>query len=50
LLDGKDRQRLLWDWVDVLEQTMACEGGAAIPNQLTHLLADPCPENDHPGS
>ena len=26
-LDGKDKHRLLWDWMDALEQSMASEGG-----------------------
>jgi hypothetical protein len=33
-LDGKDRLRLLWDWMKALEQTMASEGGPAIPDPL----------------
>jgi hypothetical protein len=33
-LDGKDKQRLLWDWMDALEQSMAREGGPAIPDPL----------------
>jgi hypothetical protein len=34
-LDGKDKQRRLWDWMDALDQSMASEGGPAIPNLLT---------------
>ena len=33
-LDGKDKHRLLWDWMVALEQSMASEGGPAIPNPL----------------
>jgi hypothetical protein len=33
-LEGKDTQRLLWDWMVSLEQSMASEGGPAIPNPL----------------
>ena len=33
-LEGKDRQRLLWDWMDVLEQSMDSEGGPASPSPL----------------
>ena len=29
-LEGKDRHRLLSDWMDALEQTMACEAGPSI--------------------
>jgi hypothetical protein len=35
LLDGKDKHRLLWDWMDALEKSMAREGGPAIPEPLT---------------
>ena len=44
-LDGKDKQRLLWDWMDALEQSMASEGGPAIPDPL----ALGCSEHEHPG-
>ena len=44
-LDGKDKHRLLWDWMDALEQSMASEGGPAIPNPL----ALGCSVHDHPG-
>jgi hypothetical protein len=44
-LEGKNKQRLLWDWMDALEQSMAREGGPAIPNPLT--LG--CSEDEHPG-
>jgi hypothetical protein len=44
-LDGKDKHRLLWDWMDALEQSMASEGGPAIPNPLTLGGS----EHDHPG-
>jgi hypothetical protein len=46
-LEGKDRHRLLWDWMDALEQSMASEGGPAIPNPLTLALGRS--EHDHPG-
>ena len=45
LLEGKDMHRLLWDWMDALEESMASEGGPAIPNPL----ALGCSEHDHPG-
>jgi hypothetical protein len=45
LLDGKDKQRLLWDWMDALEQSMASERGPAIPDPL----ALGCSEHEHPG-
>ncbi len=45
-LDGKDRHRLLSDWMDALEESMAGDGGPAIPNPLT--LG--CSEDEHPGS
>jgi hypothetical protein len=44
-LDGKDKHRLLWDWMDALEQSMASGGGPAIPNPLTLGGS----EHDHPG-
>ncbi len=44
-LDGKDKQRLLWDWMDALEQSMASERGSAIPNPLTLGGS----EHEHPG-
>lgn len=44
-LDGKDKQRLLWDWMDALEQSMAREGGPAIPDPL----ALGCSEHEHLG-
>jgi hypothetical protein len=34
-LEGKNKYRLLWDWMDALEQTMANEGGPGIPDSLT---------------
>jgi hypothetical protein len=43
-LDGKGKHRLLWDWMDALEQSMASEGEPAIPNPLT--LGDS--EHEHP--
>ena len=43
-LDGKNKQRLLWDWMDALEHSMASEGGPAIPDPLT-LGAS---EHEHP--
>jgi hypothetical protein len=33
-LEGTDRHQLLWDWMVALEQSMASEGGPAIPNPL----------------
>jgi hypothetical protein len=33
-LDGKNKQRLLWDWMDALEQSTASEGGPANPDPL----------------
>jgi hypothetical protein len=45
LLDGKDKQRLLWDWMDALEQSMASEGGPAIPDPLALGGS----EHEHPG-
>ena len=44
-LDGKDKQRLLWDWMDALEQSMASEGGPAIPDPLARGVS----EHEHPG-
>ena len=44
-LDGKDKHRLLWDWMDPLEQSMASEGGPGTQNPL----ALGCSEHDHPG-
>lgn len=44
-LEGKNRHRLLSDWMDALEQSMAGDGGPAIPNPLT--LG--CSEDEHPG-
>jgi hypothetical protein len=49
LLDGKNKQRLLWDWMDALEQSMASEGGPAIPNPLAFGPAAVGSEHDHPG-
>jgi len=45
LLDGKNKQRLLWDWMDALEQSMAGEGGPAIPDPLALGGSD----HEHPG-
>jgi hypothetical protein len=45
-LDGKSKHRLLSDWMDALEKSMAREGGPAIPDPLT--LG--CSEHEHPGS
>ncbi len=44
-LDGKDRHRLLWDWMDALEQSTAREGGPAIPDPLALGGS----EHEHPG-
>jgi hypothetical protein len=44
-LDGKDKHRLLWNWMDALELSMASEGGPSIPDPLTLR----CSENEHPG-
>jgi hypothetical protein len=44
-LDGKNKQRLLSDWMDALELSMASEGGPSIPDPLTLR----CSENEHPG-
>ncbi len=44
-LEGKDRHQLLWDWMDALEQSMASEGGPAIPDPLTLGGS----EHEHPG-
>jgi hypothetical protein len=44
-LESKDRMKLLWQWMDVLEQSMASEGGPAIPDPLTLGGS----ENEHPG-
>jgi hypothetical protein len=46
-LEGKDRHRLLSHWMDALEQTMASEGGPAIPNPLTLALG--CSEHQQQG-
>ena len=46
-MEGKDRHRLLSDWMDALEHSMASEGGPAIPNPLTLALG--CSEHEHPG-
>jgi hypothetical protein len=45
VLEGKDRHRLLWDWMDALEESTASEGGPAIPDPL--ILGRS--EHDHPG-
>jgi hypothetical protein len=45
LLDGKNKQQLLWDWMDALEQSMASEGGPAIPDPLALGGS----EHEHPG-
>ncbi|MFU8884955.1 MAG: hypothetical protein ACNA8O_05800 [Cyanobacteriota bacterium] len=44
-LEGKNKHRLLWDWMDALEESMASEGGPAIPDPLTLGGS----EHDHPG-
>ena len=44
-LDEKNKHRLLWDWMDALEQTMTIEVGPASPDPLT--LGDS--EDEHPG-
>ena len=44
-LEGKNKHRLLSDWMDALEESMASEGGPAIPNPL----ALGCSEHEHPG-
>jgi hypothetical protein len=44
-LEGKNKHQLLSDWMDDLEQSMASEGGPAIPDPLT--LG--CSEHVHPG-
>jgi hypothetical protein len=45
-LEGKDKHRLLSDWMDALVQPMASERGPAIPNRLTLVSS----EHDHTGS
>jgi hypothetical protein len=45
-LEGKDRHRLLWDWMDALEQPKASEGGPVIPDPLALGGS----EHDHTGS
>jgi hypothetical protein len=44
-LEGKNKHRLLSDWMDALEQSMASEGAPAIPNPMTLR----CSEDEHPG-
>ncbi len=44
-LDGKNKQQLLWDWMDALEQSMASAGGPAIPDPLALGGS----EHEHPG-
>lgn len=44
-LEGKNKHRLLSDWMDALEESMASEGGPAIPDPLT--LGGSA--DDHPG-
>ena len=44
-LEGKNKHRLLSNWMDAMEQSMASEGGPAIPDPLT--LG--CSEDEHPG-
>ena len=44
-LEGKNKHRLLSDWMDALEESMAREGGPAIPDPLTLGGS----EHDHPG-
>ena len=34
-LEGKNKHRLLSDWMDALEESMASEGGPASPDSLT---------------
>ena len=48
-LEGKDRHRLLWDWMDALEQSMASGEGPAIPNPLAFGAEAVGSEHDHPG-
>jgi hypothetical protein len=48
-LDGKDKHRLLWDWMDALEQSMASGGRPAIPNPLAFGPEAVGSEHDHPG-
>jgi hypothetical protein len=45
-LEGKINHRLMSDWMDALEQSMAREGGPAIPDPLTLGGS----EHEHPGS
>jgi hypothetical protein len=49
LLDGKNKQRLLWDWMDALEQSMASEGGPAIPDPLAIRPGAAGSEHEHTG-
>jgi hypothetical protein len=44
-LEGKNKHRLLSDWMDALEESMASEGGPAIPDPLTLGGS----EHEHPG-
>lgn len=44
-LEGKNKHRLLSNWMGSLEQSMASEGGPAIPDPLTLGGS----EDEHPG-
>ena len=44
-LEGLDRHRLLSDWMDALEESMASEVGPAIPDLVTLGGS----EHEHPG-
>jgi len=44
-LEGKNKHRLLSDWMDALEQSTASEGGPAIPDPLALGGS----EHEHPG-
>ena len=44
-LEGKNKHRLLSDWMDALEESMASERGPAIPDPL----AQGGSEHEHPG-
>jgi hypothetical protein len=49
LLDGKNKQRLLWDWMDAQEQSVASEGGPAIPDPLAIRPLAAGSEHEHQG-